>query len=156
MGCWVAATKAKEWKSVGRLGELNWLLVLAENNVGWSSGLSGDVKEGERDPRSGRLVIDPLKIPTAEQGGVRPLPASSSLGALCWATPCGRAIQLRLRACPASFMCVHFLSPHPHDHTPPPPQPMAMRGGSTGILGRIHGTAQEEGGRCQGFGGERH
>jgi len=34
------------------------------------SGLANgrDVKEGDRDPVTGRLILDPLKIPTAEQG----------------------------------------------------------------------------------------
>lgn len=40
----------------------------AELGIGAKSGLA-DVKEGERDPRTGRVVLDPLKIPTAAQGG---------------------------------------------------------------------------------------
>jgi hypothetical protein len=41
-----------------------------ENNYGSVSGLANgrDVKEGDRDPVTGRLILDPLKIPTAEQG----------------------------------------------------------------------------------------
>jgi len=41
-----------------------------ENNYGSVSGLANgrDVKEGDRDPITGRLILDPLKIPTAEQG----------------------------------------------------------------------------------------
>jgi hypothetical protein len=35
--------------------------------TGWKSEY-GDMPEGSRDPRSGRLVIDPLKIPTEDQG----------------------------------------------------------------------------------------
>jgi hypothetical protein len=33
------------------------------------SGLANgrDVKEGDRDPVTGRLILDPLKIPTADQ-----------------------------------------------------------------------------------------
>ena len=48
----------------------------AELGIGAKSGL-GDVKEGERDPRTGRVVLDPLKIPTAAQGGAM-LSASSA------------------------------------------------------------------------------
>ena len=41
-----------------------------DNNYGSVSGLAAgrDLKEGERDPVTGRLVLDPLKIPTADQG----------------------------------------------------------------------------------------
>lgn len=38
-----------------------------ELGIGSKSGLA-DVQEGERDPRTGRVVLDPLKIPTAAQG----------------------------------------------------------------------------------------
>jgi hypothetical protein len=37
--------------------------------LGSKSGLAtGDLQEGDRDPVTGRLILDPLKIPTAEQG----------------------------------------------------------------------------------------
>jgi hypothetical protein len=42
----------------------------SEKGVGSKSGLdpTGRLKEGDRDPVTGRLILDPLKIPTAEQG----------------------------------------------------------------------------------------
>ena len=37
--------------------------------LGSKSGLAtGDLQEGDRDPVTGRLILDPLKIPTADQG----------------------------------------------------------------------------------------
>ena len=41
-----------------------------DNNFGSVSGLANgrDLKEGDRDPVTGRLILDPLKIPTADQG----------------------------------------------------------------------------------------
>mmetsp|Transcript_26511 Transcript_26511/g.41532 ORF Transcript_26511/g.41532 Transcript_26511/m.41532 type:complete len:242 (-) Transcript_26511:213-938(-) len=38
--------------------------------VGQKSGLdpTGKLREGDRDPHTGRVIVDPLKIPTAEQG----------------------------------------------------------------------------------------
>merc|ERR1712216_45441 len=40
-----------------------------ELGLGSKSGLAtGDLQEGDRDPGTGRLILDPLKIPTAEQG----------------------------------------------------------------------------------------
>lgn len=41
-----------------------------EKGYGAVSGLANgrDVKEGDRDPVTGRLILDPLKIPTADQG----------------------------------------------------------------------------------------
>ena len=37
---------------------------------GSTSGLANgrDLKEGDRDPTTGRLILDPLKIPTSDQG----------------------------------------------------------------------------------------
>lgn len=42
----------------------------AQEGMGSKSGLSLDpnLKEGDRDPNTGRLILDPLKIPTEEQG----------------------------------------------------------------------------------------
>jgi len=39
-------------------------------NLGWRSEYdpTGKLKEGDRDPISGRLILDPLKVPTSEQG----------------------------------------------------------------------------------------
>merc|ERR1719163_1389564 len=40
-----------------------------ELGLGSKSGLAtGDLQEGDRDPVTGRLILDPLKIPTADQG----------------------------------------------------------------------------------------
>jgi len=41
-----------------------------QKNTGWASEYdkSGRLQEGDRDPVSGRLILDPLKIPTADQG----------------------------------------------------------------------------------------
>jgi hypothetical protein len=43
----------------------------AEQNMGSKSGLASadsGLKEGDRDPATGRLILDPLKIPTGDQG----------------------------------------------------------------------------------------
>eukprot|EP00282_Hemiselmis_andersenii_P046058 CAMPEP_0172090310 /NCGR_PEP_ID=MMETSP1043-20130122/24295_1 /TAXON_ID=464988 /ORGANISM="Hemiselmis andersenii, Strain CCMP441" /LENGTH=269 /DNA_ID=CAMNT_0012752865 /DNA_START=434 /DNA_END=1244 /DNA_ORIENTATION=+ len=39
-------------------------------NLGWRSEYdpTGKLKEGDRDPISGRLILDPLKVPTSDQG----------------------------------------------------------------------------------------
>eukprot|EP00281_Chroomonas_sp_CCMP1168_P032501 CAMPEP_0206243574 /NCGR_PEP_ID=MMETSP0047_2-20121206/17678_1 /ASSEMBLY_ACC=CAM_ASM_000192 /TAXON_ID=195065 /ORGANISM="Chroomonas mesostigmatica_cf, Strain CCMP1168" /LENGTH=240 /DNA_ID=CAMNT_0053668699 /DNA_START=12 /DNA_END=734 /DNA_ORIENTATION=+ len=44
--------------------------IAAERGIGSKSGLDpeGKYKEGDRDPVTGRLILDPLKIPTSEQG----------------------------------------------------------------------------------------
>ena len=44
--------------------------IAEEKNIGAKSGLSSDpnAKIGDRDKATGRLILDPLKIPTAEQG----------------------------------------------------------------------------------------
>mmetsp|Transcript_19149 Transcript_19149/g.13740 ORF Transcript_19149/g.13740 Transcript_19149/m.13740 type:complete len:242 (-) Transcript_19149:12-737(-) len=44
--------------------------IAAEKGLGAKSGLdkTGKLREGDRDPATGRLILDPLKIPTAEQG----------------------------------------------------------------------------------------
>mmetsp|Transcript_18156 Transcript_18156/g.28155 ORF Transcript_18156/g.28155 Transcript_18156/m.28155 type:complete len:179 (-) Transcript_18156:2147-2683(-) len=39
-----------------------------QQGSGWASEYGHDLQEGDRDPHTGRLVLDPLKIPTAEQG----------------------------------------------------------------------------------------
>jgi len=41
-----------------------------EAGTGWKSEYdpTGKLKEGDRDPMSGRLILDPLKVPTSEQG----------------------------------------------------------------------------------------
>jgi hypothetical protein len=45
-------------------------LVLGCSGYGSVSGLAAgrNLKEGDRDPVSGRLILDPLKIPTKDQG----------------------------------------------------------------------------------------
>ena len=46
-------------------------LVFGCSGYGSVSGLAAgrkDLKEGDRDPVSGRLILDPLKIPTKDQG----------------------------------------------------------------------------------------
>eukprot|EP00281_Chroomonas_sp_CCMP1168_P032245 CAMPEP_0206253694 /NCGR_PEP_ID=MMETSP0047_2-20121206/23291_1 /ASSEMBLY_ACC=CAM_ASM_000192 /TAXON_ID=195065 /ORGANISM="Chroomonas mesostigmatica_cf, Strain CCMP1168" /LENGTH=231 /DNA_ID=CAMNT_0053679925 /DNA_START=9 /DNA_END=704 /DNA_ORIENTATION=- len=42
----------------------------SKQNSGWKSEYdpTGTLKEGDRDPITGRLILDPLKIPTSEQG----------------------------------------------------------------------------------------
>lgn len=51
-----------------RLAEARQKAAMAKS--GWRSEYdpTGKLKEGDRDPHSGRLIIDPLKIPTSEQG----------------------------------------------------------------------------------------
>jgi hypothetical protein len=44
--------------------------IAEEKNIGAKSGLdpTGKLREGDRDPVTGRLILDPLKIPTSDQG----------------------------------------------------------------------------------------
>ncbi|EKX34709.1 hypothetical protein GUITHDRAFT_166141 [Guillardia theta CCMP2712] len=44
--------------------------IAEEKGIAARSGLdtSGRLKEGDRDPRSGRVIVDPLKIPTSDMG----------------------------------------------------------------------------------------
>jgi hypothetical protein len=44
--------------------------IAEEKNIGAKSGLdpTGKLKEGDRDPVTGRLILDPLKIPSSDQG----------------------------------------------------------------------------------------
>ena len=45
-------------------------MLLGCSGYGSVSGLAAgrNLKEGDRDPVSGRLILDPLKIPTKDQG----------------------------------------------------------------------------------------
>ena len=113
--CVVAMTglwrRGDGWRCVVVVDGVVWVWVRGGDglsDLGSKSGLAkGNLKEGDRDPISGRLILDPLKIPTAEQG------APGTWAEYLAMRKVKEGGSARDFAVPVPSMTIAFSAPHP-------------------------------------------